>query len=101
LNLGNLVLWARSELNGFAGKDSALFWSTGVLEYRKKLKPEFQLEYVLIITPSLLGPDLARQIEYLTWNFARKLRFADIQLRRARAGHHSITPADFRMKERP
>jgi hypothetical protein len=29
----NLVLGARLELNGFAGKDSELFWSTGVLEY--------------------------------------------------------------------
>jgi hypothetical protein len=31
-NLENLVLGARSELNGFAGKDSELFWSSGVLE---------------------------------------------------------------------
>jgi hypothetical protein len=44
LNLGNLILWARSELNGLSGKDSELFWSTGVLECWKKLKPEFQLE---------------------------------------------------------
>ena len=28
----NLVFRARSELNGFAGKDCELFWSTGVLE---------------------------------------------------------------------
>ncbi len=63
----NLVLCVGSELNGFAGKDSELFWSTGVLECWKKLKPEFQLEYVLIITPLL---------------------------------HHSITPADCRIKER-
>jgi hypothetical protein len=32
-NLENLALRARSELNGFAGKDSELFWSTGILEY--------------------------------------------------------------------
>ncbi len=31
-NLENLVLWARSESNGFAVKDNELFWSTGVLE---------------------------------------------------------------------
>jgi hypothetical protein len=31
----NLVLRAKSELNGFAGKDSELFWSTGVLEKAK------------------------------------------------------------------
>ena len=40
----NLVLRARSELDGFAGKDCELFWSTGVLECWKKRKPEFQLE---------------------------------------------------------
>ena len=38
------VLSAKSNLNGFAGKDSNLFWSTGVLECWKKLKSEFQLE---------------------------------------------------------
>ena len=27
----NLVVWARSESNGFAGTDCKLFWSTGVL----------------------------------------------------------------------
>jgi hypothetical protein len=32
LVLENLVLRARSELRGFAGKDCELFWSTGVLE---------------------------------------------------------------------
>jgi hypothetical protein len=32
-NRANLVLGARSKLNGFAGKDCELFWSTGVLEY--------------------------------------------------------------------
>jgi hypothetical protein len=32
-NLENMALRARSELNGFAGKDSEQFWSTGVLEY--------------------------------------------------------------------
>jgi hypothetical protein len=31
LVLENLVFRARSELNGFAGKDCELFWSTGVL----------------------------------------------------------------------
>jgi hypothetical protein len=37
-------------LNGFAGKDCELFWSAGgigVLEYRKKLKLEFELELVV------------------------------------------------------
>jgi hypothetical protein len=33
-----------AELNGFAGKDSGPFWSTGVLECWKKLNPDFQLE---------------------------------------------------------
>jgi hypothetical protein len=32
-NLENLVLGARLEVNGFVGKDSEMFWSTGVLEY--------------------------------------------------------------------
>jgi hypothetical protein len=31
-NIENLVLRARSEFDGFAGKDCELFWSTGVLE---------------------------------------------------------------------
>jgi hypothetical protein len=31
-NIENLVLWARLELNGFAGKDCELFWIAGVLE---------------------------------------------------------------------
>ena len=44
LNLTNLVLWAKSRLNGFAGKDSKLSWSTGVLEYWKKLKPGYRGE---------------------------------------------------------
>jgi hypothetical protein len=43
------------------------YWNIGVLECWKKLKPEFQLELVLIITPLL---------------------------------HHSITPADSRIKQR-
>ena len=34
-NLENLVLRARSETAGSAGKDSDLFWSTGVLEKAK------------------------------------------------------------------
>ena len=29
----NLVLNAKSEFSGFAGKDGELFWSTGVLEH--------------------------------------------------------------------
>ncbi len=32
LNIENLVLRARSEFNGFAGKDCELIWSTGVLK---------------------------------------------------------------------
>jgi hypothetical protein len=50
LDLGNLVLWGKSQLNGFAGKDSGLFWSTGVLE---KAKTRIEYEKVLIITPVL------------------------------------------------
>jgi hypothetical protein len=37
LNIENLVLGARSALNGFARKDRELFWSTGVLEYWSNL----------------------------------------------------------------
>ena len=44
LVMKNLVLKAKSELHGFVGKDRELFWSTGVLECWKKLKPERQLE---------------------------------------------------------
>ncbi len=47
---GNLVLWTRSELNGFAGKDNKLFWSTGILEYwsvGKSLNPNFSLNMSL------------------------------------------------------
>jgi hypothetical protein len=36
--------WTRLEINGIGGIDRELFWSTGVLECWKKLKPEFQLE---------------------------------------------------------
>jgi hypothetical protein len=38
-NLKNLVLRARFKNSGFAGEDSDLFWSTGVLECWKKPKP--------------------------------------------------------------
>jgi hypothetical protein len=31
-NIEDLVLWAMSEFNGFAGKDCELFWSTGGIE---------------------------------------------------------------------
>jgi hypothetical protein len=30
-----------SKLNGIAGRDSTLYWSTRVLEYWKKLEPKF------------------------------------------------------------
>ncbi|MGB6281396.1 MAG: hypothetical protein WBG91_14380, partial [Syntrophobacteria bacterium] len=39
LVLENLVPGARSELNGFAGKDSELFWSTGALQNIKFQAP--------------------------------------------------------------
>ncbi len=48
-NPGYLILRGRSEFNGFAGKDEERFWSTGVLEYWKKSKPEFQLELVFAL----------------------------------------------------
>ena len=35
-----LVLRARSDLNGFTGKDRELFWSTGALEYWSVVKSE-------------------------------------------------------------
>jgi hypothetical protein len=35
LELKNLVLWASSEINGFAGKDGKRFWSIGVLKKAK------------------------------------------------------------------
>ena len=43
-------LWARPIVDGSAGKHGELFWSTGVLE---KIKPEFQVENILILTPLL------------------------------------------------
>jgi hypothetical protein len=38
----NLVLNARSESSGFAGKDDEFFWSIGVLEYWSASKSEGQ-----------------------------------------------------------
>jgi hypothetical protein len=38
LELEHLVLWARWEFNGFAGKDGKWYWSIGVLECWKKPK---------------------------------------------------------------
>jgi hypothetical protein len=38
-SIENLVLRARSECNGFAGKDCELFWSTGVPESMKSQTP--------------------------------------------------------------
>lgn len=54
----NLVLNAGSESSGFAGKDSELFWSIGVLECWQERRSEFQLESVFSLlqystTPSL------------------------------------------------
>jgi hypothetical protein len=43
-----LALRARSEFNGFAGKDRELFWSTGVLEHwsvGKSESPNFNLDW--------------------------------------------------------
>ena len=51
-------LWARPIVDGSAGKHGELFWSTGVLE---KLKPEFQLENILILTPLLPQTDPSRK----------------------------------------
>jgi hypothetical protein len=44
LVLENLVLRARSEFNGFAGKDCELFWSFGVLESMKSQTPSTKLQ---------------------------------------------------------
>ncbi len=57
-NIENLVLRSRSEFSGFAGKDRALFWSTGVLEYwsvGKSESPNFNLNesFHYSITPPL------------------------------------------------
>jgi hypothetical protein len=61
-NIENLVLRSRSEFNGFAGKDEERFWSTGVLEYWKKSKPEFQLELVLALLHHSTTPLLQNTI---------------------------------------
>ena len=57
-NIENLVLRARSVLNGFAGKDCELFWSTGAMEYwsvGKSERPNFNLNefFHYSITPQL------------------------------------------------
>ncbi len=62
----NLILWARSNLNGFAGKDSELFWSTGVLEYwsgGKSQIPRFNLNesFHHSITPLLQQTTASRK----------------------------------------
>ena len=47
-NIENLILRARVEFNGFAGKDCELFWSTGILEYwslGKSKSPNFNLNW--------------------------------------------------------
>jgi hypothetical protein len=66
--LQKLVLMARLELNGFAGKDSELFWSTGVLEYwsvGKSYNPNFNLNKSLSLlhcsTTPLLQQPFARR----------------------------------------
>jgi hypothetical protein len=56
--IANLVLGARSEFNGFAGKDFELLWSTVVLEYwsvGKSKSPNFNLNWFFhySITPPL------------------------------------------------
>jgi hypothetical protein len=61
-NIENQVLRARSEFNGFAGKDCELFWSTGVLECWQKLKPEFQRELVLSLLHHSITPAACRKM---------------------------------------
>ena len=43
-NLGNLILRARSDFNGFAGGDCEPFWSTEVLESMKSQTPSTKLQ---------------------------------------------------------
>ena len=45
INIESLVLRAKQEFNRFVGKDRELFWSTGVLEFWQKRKPEFNLNW--------------------------------------------------------
>ncbi len=60
-NIENLVLRARSEFNGFAGKDCELFWSTRVLEFMKSQIPKTEVSgfsvQVSVFCFSSLTPD--------------------------------------------
>jgi hypothetical protein len=58
MKVKNMVLWASSEISGFASKDDERFWSTGVLECWKKLKPEFQLDKSLSLLHYSITPRL-------------------------------------------
>jgi len=53
LSKEELVLRARSSFNGFAGRHVQGFWSTGVLECWKKLRPEDSTLRFFCITPLL------------------------------------------------
>jgi hypothetical protein len=55
-NLGNLVLWTKSDLDDFAGKADEWIWSTGVLEFwsvGKSQSQNFNMNNDYSITPPL------------------------------------------------